>query len=141
METTKAAMDNTRDAHPLSSLGAFWRRFTSMFVRCQSPVFSFKPDQCSASCSSDIARNCFAVCVGLDDMTTDRVLDIKKRWERTVFAKNLCAYRVKPDDLSDIGVLMAYDVPQMVKWLLTHNVEVQGRAECREAACSESPGT
>lgn len=69
MDTVNAATEITKETQPLISVVLFWRRFTSMFVRCQSPVFSFQPDQCSASCSSDMARNCFDVNVGFDDIS------------------------------------------------------------------------
>lgn len=101
----------TSAIHPLNSLLAFWRRLTSISAKNQSPVFGLQPDQCSASSSSDIARNCAAVKLGLDDI--DGFLDEVE--ERMRQAPNWSHGRVQ--DLTPLGHLVAVDVPRMVDLL------------------------
>ena len=107
-DTTTAATASQSESQPRSSLAAWWRRLTSISVRNQFPVFGFQPDQCSASSSSDIARNCAAVKVHFDDIDSF-LAEVEGRIPK---APGWGDASVK--DLSAIGHLIAVDVPRLM---------------------------
>lgn len=107
-DTASAATANPSESQPRSSLAACWRRLTSISVRNQFPVPGFQPDQCSASSSSDIARNCAAVKVHFDDIDSFLV-EVEGRLEQI---PGYATARV--DDLTAYGHLLAVDVPRLV---------------------------
>lgn len=107
-DTTTAATESPSESQPRSSLAACWRRLTSISVRNQFPVFGFQPDQCSASSSSDIARNCAAVKVHFDDIDSF-LAEVEGRIPKAP------GWGDAPvNDLSAIGHLIAVDVPRLV---------------------------
>jgi len=72
------------------------------------PVFSRQPDQCSASSSSDIARNCAEVKVGLDDID-DFLSEVQDRMKA---APDWSHGRL--DELTPMAHLVAVDLPRMI---------------------------
>ena len=124
METIIATNESTRDAQPLTSFGKFWRLVTSIFVRYQSPVFSFHPDQCHAKSSSDIARNCADVWVGFEDKVNLRYLKaVRRRWEKSGW-NNVTSEKRK--DLTAVGLMLGVDIGVLLEYaelnIASHNV-------------------
>lgn len=109
-----ATTENTKDTHPLTSLCALWRRFNSISAKNESPVVGFQPDQCSAKSSSDIAFNCFDVNVGRDDIDSF-LLQVRARHGCVKAAWNGPDGWAKQDELSNVGHLVAIDVPRLVR--------------------------
>lgn len=110
-EARSAAIDTATASQPRTSSPLFWRRITSIWHRNQSPVCSAQPAQCAANSSSDIARNCAEVKLGLADIG---------RFLNEVEARQLeCPDwgRGRVQDLSPLGHLVAVDVPRMVDLL------------------------
>jgi hypothetical protein len=136
-ETTKAAIEMPSDNQPRISLVLFWRRFTSISVRNQSPVPCFQPDQCSASCSSDIDRNCIDEKVGFDDITAPYLNEVVERWA-SIDALWLRAPDVmkRAPDLSPMAHLLAIDVPKLVAFARVHAVDSAAADEVSGTACS-----
>ena len=107
-DTATANDANPIDTHPRSSLLAFWRRLTFISQRNQSPVNCFQPDQCSASASSDIARNCAAVKVGFEDIDSF-LSDVEDR-----LRSGPDFSRGRVGDLSPLGHLVGIDIYRLV---------------------------
>ena len=115
MDNTKAQADGPKAIHPRISLGAFWRRLTSIFVKNQSPVFGLCPDQCQAKSSFDLARNSLSVNCGLNDIQA-YLDDVVNRHESIKGSGlNSPAMWANPQNLSPFGHLIGIDIPTLVE--------------------------
>ena len=113
IEMMSATTDMPSAVQPRISAAAFWRRFSSISQRIQSPELGVQPDQWCANASSDNARNCAAVNVGLDDMLSASDLrKIRGRWEKSGWSRAAA----NEADLTDIGRMLAIDLPKLLKY-------------------------